>query len=299
MNIQQIITRSPLYLMALLGLTLFATPVAAQVFDTGPSTSALFDNVINVPADGNLPFFSGIGGDGLTTQLNLSAGGDIGFFFDANAGGEVNISGGNMGSGFNANSGSEVNISGDSIGGMFNANSGSLVNISGGSISTLVAESGSLLNISGGIIDLQLDPLLGSEVNISGGVINGLFSRPGSEVNISGGTFDPTSFFPFGGNFNLFGSDFFLDDVSLDDILTTDEAFTIDDRDVVLTSVLADGSSFSLDLFTSGTEFNLTVTLVSSIPEPGSLTLLGLGGVVLLVRRRKNSVPEHRLRCQA
>ena len=63
MNIQQIMTRSQLCLVGLLSLTLFATPVAAQVFDPGPSNSALFDRVINVPGD----FFGGsfVGGTGL------------------------------------------------------------------------------------------------------------------------------------------------------------------------------------------------------------------------------------------
>jgi len=288
MYTKKMISRSSRWLVGLAGLTLFTTPVSAQVFDLGPSTSALFDNVINVPADGNIPFFSGIGGDGLTTQLNLSTGGSIGFFFDANSGSEVNISGGNMGSGFNANSGSEVNISGDSIGGIFNANSGSLVSISGGNIGSLVANNGSLVNMSGGIVDVQLEARYGSVVNISAGVVDNLFPMPGSEVNISGGNFGSTSLIPFTGNFNLFGSDFFLDDVSLDDLLTTDEAFMIDDRDVTLTSVLADGSPFSLDLIDFGTqETNLTVTLVSSVPEPSSLMLIGLGSVILLARRRK------------
>ena len=51
MKVQSIFTRSGLCLLGLLGLTLFVSPVTAQVFDSGPSDSALFDNVINIPAD--------------------------------------------------------------------------------------------------------------------------------------------------------------------------------------------------------------------------------------------------------
>ena len=78
MNIQQVIGRSSLCSLVLIGLTLFASPVAAQVFDSGPSDPALFDTVINVPTDPNIGADESIGGDGLTTQLNLSDGGDVG-----------------------------------------------------------------------------------------------------------------------------------------------------------------------------------------------------------------------------
>ena len=64
-----------------------------QVNGPGTSDSGLFDNVINVPADLNR-ISGSIGGDGLTTQLNLEDGGAIDFNFDANSGSEVNINGG-------------------------------------------------------------------------------------------------------------------------------------------------------------------------------------------------------------
>ena len=51
MNIQQMIMRSLLSLLGLLGLTLLASPVSAQLFGPGPSDPALFDDVTAVTDD--------------------------------------------------------------------------------------------------------------------------------------------------------------------------------------------------------------------------------------------------------
>ena len=101
----------------------------------------------------------------------------------------------------------------------------------------------------------------------------------------------------------MFGSDFFLNNLSLDESLLLNEAFTISDRedDLILSGLLADGTPFSFNLrtgdladpdFDFGDDFfdpdaTLTVTLVSVVPEPSSLVLLGLSGLVLLGRSRK------------
>ena len=186
MNTQQIIARST---FCLLGLTLFASSVAGQVFDAGPSDSALFDSIINVPADLNIGVEASVGGDGLTTQLNISDDGSVGSRFEANSGSEVNINGGRVGSLFNANSSSEVNVSGGFVDGLFVAESGSVVNISGGSVSSFFdANAGSEVNISGGLVGNFFEANSGSEVNISGGLVSGFFEANfGSVVNISGG----------------------------------------------------------------------------------------------------------------
>ena len=91
----KIITCSHMCLLGLLGLTLFASPLAAQVFDSGPSDPALFDNVRNVPTDPDIGDDAGIGGSSSpTVQLNIFDGGLIGNDFRASANAEVNISGG-------------------------------------------------------------------------------------------------------------------------------------------------------------------------------------------------------------
>ena len=121
MNIQQMIARSTFCLLGLIGLALFTSPVTAQVFD----------NVINIPPDPNIGDFADVGGDGLTTQVNISDGGSIGEGLFALAGSEINISGGIIGDFFSARSGSVVNMSGCTFSFEFEARSGSEVNIFG------------------------------------------------------------------------------------------------------------------------------------------------------------------------
>ena len=218
-NWQPMITRAPFCLLALLGAILFASPVAAQVFDSGPSDPALFDIVINVPPDPAIGPNASLGGDiiDITTQLNIFGDGTLGVRFNAGpnlevniSGGvvdnaftandsEVNISGGSVGNDFDAISGSEVNIIGGVIGRGFDAFSGSTVNISGGSVGVedrrinccgFDANSGSVVNITGGTVGHYFDANSGSTVNISGGSIGEDFeAHSGSTVNISGGNF--------------------------------------------------------------------------------------------------------------
>ena len=101
-------------------LLLLAMPslAKAQVNGSGTSDPSLFDNVINLPPDPDIGDSESIGGvTGETTQLNVMDGGSVGAAFDANSGGEVNISGGMVGNGLTANPGSEINVSGGIVGG--------------------------------------------------------------------------------------------------------------------------------------------------------------------------------------
>ena len=81
---------------------LLMSPALAQVNGPGPSPSSLFDTVLNLPGDEAV--ITGVDGNanvdgesiggvpGQTTQLNVSDGGNVGAFFDANSDSEVNIS---------------------------------------------------------------------------------------------------------------------------------------------------------------------------------------------------------------
>ena len=210
-----------------IGLVVFTTLVMVQALDAlgqvngpGTSDSALFDNVINLPPDPSIGNNDGIGGvPGMTTQLNVDDGGSIGFFFDADAGTEVNIDGGQVGNGFDANSGSEINIRGGSLL-AFDAGPGSLVDISGGSLGTFFAEGGSDVSISGGSFNNNFSARNGSNLDISGGVFNDQFTaNSGSTVNLSGGLFNDAVSLSGGSNVvvsgGLFGDDFSASGVEL------------------------------------------------------------------------------------
>ena len=171
MNAQQITSRPPLCLLVLLGLSLFARPVAAQVFDSGPSESTLFDTVINLPPAPDIvgPNQS-IGDDGFNTQLNIFDGGSVDFGFSANSGSEVNINGGEVDDVFSAVAGSEVNVSGGEVGRVFRASSDSEVNISGGRFGwEFGAFSGSVVNISGGTFGRRFAARPDSNLTLIGG----------------------------------------------------------------------------------------------------------------------------------
>ena len=203
--------------------------------------------------------------------LTLQEGGQLGDHFMANGGtlnveggtltrttrvvrGEVNIMGGSVGSRFQALVGTQVNISEGSVGDFFEARSGSEVDISGGTVGLgFEARSGSVVNISGGTVGSAFEAFSGSEVNIAGGSIGfhelgGFFeASSGSVVNISGGSVDGSLLVSSGSEINVFGTDFLLDGTSLES-LDAGEAFTITERDVTLSGLLADGTPFSFDL---------------------------------------------------
>lgn len=206
--------------------------------------------------------------------------------------GTANISGGSIGDYFDAETGSVVNISGGDFGDNFDAKNGSLVNISAGSIgNSFDAESGSVVHISGGSFGTAFNPNVGSEVNITGGDFDRFFLNEGSNTNISGGTYGVTFRNFSGATVNFFGTEFSIDGEIIPGLSLGDQ-FTITDRDVTLTGLLADGSAIDFDLTAIDDGVNhwfasdstVTVTLV---PEPSSLAMLGLGGLALVRRRRR------------
>ena len=133
----------------------------------------------------------------------------------------------------------------------------------------------------------------GSEINISGGTLDSFFeASDGSVVNISGGFVGDDFNALAGSQINILGSGFLLGGVELDTLLPG-QAFTIFDRDVNLTGVLAGGGAFSLDLnstFPEGSDFfdsEATVTVTIPVPEPSSLTLVSMVLAMGLARRRR------------
>ena len=122
--------------------------------------------------------------------------------------------------------------------------------------------------------------------------------QDGGTVNIFGGSFGVDFDARSGSTVNIFGTEFFLNE-SLIDASTLGEAFTIFDRgeDLTLSGLLADGTPFEFnlnpnntfpftrDLFESGS--TLTITRVSSVPEPGCGLTLATMSILLLSRRRR------------
>jgi len=98
-------------------------------------------------------------------------------------------------------------------------------------------------------------------------------------INISGGTFDYHLLAGSGGEINLFGSNFAIDGVPVNG-LQIDETLTIDDRDVNLSGLLADGSEFRFNLNSLPREIvsrNATLTVTQAVPQvmatgPASIT---------------------------
>ena len=308
MNILQIIRWSPL---CLLGFTLFASPVAAQVFNAGPSSESLFDVVINARTDSDIVSNFGspasIGSDGLTTKLNFFDTVSVGDFATVSSGTEIIFGrGSSIGDSFTANPGSELIVDGGgsigdfftafgcyirigngSIGNHFTVENGSVVNIGSGNVGNFVtANSGSQVNIFGdGSVGSSFTANNGSEVNIDGGDVGNRFTVDnGGEVNITGGFFSGEFKAFNGGEINVSGGDFVLDGESLDDSLTIGDTFTIVQRNVTLSGRFANGVAFSFNLNSAdsvGEDFfdpdaTLTVTAVQEIPLLGDCNLDGV-----------------------
>ena len=121
-------------------------------------------------------------------------------------------------------------------------------NVEGGVLGKGAETYNSEVNISDGSVGDFFSAHLGSVVNISGGTIGNVFAaRLGSEVNISGGTFGDSFQARFVSTVNIQGSEFSIDGTPLNN-LQPGQPFTITDRDVTLSGVLADGEPFSFDL---------------------------------------------------
>lgn len=184
---------------------LLAMPAAAQVFNPGPSDSALFDTVIDLPPAPNIGSGQSIGGDGFTTQVNLDDDGFINSSFDVLGGGELNVRGGRINTSMNVRSGGEFNLSGGLIG------------------FTGQAFDGSHVTMTGGLIDQNFEVRAGAVMLLRGGAVSRRFrARAESDLEI------------FGQDFRLNGNLIAAPDLA--------EVSLADDD--VLTGVLEDGSTF-------------------------------------------------------
>ena len=278
-------------------------------FTPGPSDSALFDNVVTVTAgdlivdDLGSPFTRDSRNP---TQINLTDGGRIGIDGFESTGrdqlriyqSELNVTGGNIGDDLEIAL-TEINVSGGVIGNDIDVESATLnfsggvigeglrilqpfqdrgteANISGGTIGELQAFDG-LTSISGGTIGI-LRGLSRSNIDISGGVIgsgDSSFSFSGETLNISGGEFRDPLFVSGNGEVNLFVLEYELEGISQDS-QAIGETITVTERDITISGVFSDGTSFSFPLnissnFSEGAfreSATLNVTLVDETGIP-------------------------------
>jgi len=217
----------------------------------------------------NTPVVDGPSGLRRGQTLTLEAGGSLDFVDNyAVVEATLNVEGGVLGDSVETHN-SLVNVSGGVVGDLFDAGPGTEVNLSGGTVgSGFDAFEGSEVNITGGTFGVDFDAGPGSTVNISGGIMGFNFDAfPNSQVNI-------------------FGRGILIEGEPLEG-LVLGQPFTITDRNVTLSGLLADGEPFTLELNSSNETFDvddfglgiifdgddyfdpdatLTVTLVS--PDP-------------------------------
>ena len=233
--------------LLILALSYMPAATYAQVFDLGPSSPSLFDEVINIPPGVAMTSAES------STQINLAPGGTLLNDFNANAGSEINISGGTVGphpTRLYANSGSEINIS-------------------GGRITNLVANFGSMVNFWGG------------------GYSNSIFTaNAGSEFNLFGKFEFRGLVFEANSQLNMYGQAFSLNDVPLEG-LAHGVPFEVTDRgNFWLDGLLLDGQSSRIYLSSVDPDATVTVTLIPE-PTTCTLALAGLSlGAGPLLRRR-------------
>jgi len=176
----------------------------------------------------------------------------------------------------------------------------SRINILGGSVGFLESWDFSQVDISGGSIEDRLDSWGSSQLNISGGFIYGLVSWESSHADISGGSIGDLvssssgQINVFGGTISgdlrlwgqskirIFGYDFAVDGQPLGYGELTSIYGGLPDYEPLrhLTGTLLSGELFDNDFYI-GNDARIVL-----IPEPTTLLLLGIGGLVLRKRRR-------------
>jgi hypothetical protein len=196
---------------------------------------------------------------GVGTKVDLLDGGLIQAWIDAHQDSRVNILGGRVSGSVNAYGASHIAVVGGEIGGPVYCRENSRLDISGGSMGAWVQSlSSSEVTISGGEINLFVEAWDNSRVTISGGTIggriaairDGLITLVGSNFAVNG---TPVGYGDFASDYAINGT---------------------------LTGILANGDILNntFSLIHPGAD-------ITFIPEPGTILLLGLGGLGVLRKR--------------
>ena len=185
----------------------------------------------------------------------------------------VEISGGGA-YGLQAHGSSTVNITSDGGVRFLDPYDSSTVTLSGGSVKHISARDSCTMEISGGKVNNDLDAYNSSNVTISGGTVAGLVVHDSSTVTISGGQVGllyiyETSTVAFDGQDFILGTGLSLD------------------GDRVLGTGVLSGKWFGGTAWTVNISANDPGATILAIPEPATMSLLGLGGLAMLRRRRR------------
>jgi len=148
------------------------------------------------------------------------------------------------------------------------------VSISGGAIGLLSASHNSAVNIYGGVVTDFSGSLTGGSLNVFGGGLSNLLAGNSSIIDIYGGemlTFSGIehSTTTFHGQDFVLGDGLFLDG---DEVLGTG----------ALSGKWFDGTAWSVNI-----QQNDATAAILAIPEPATLSLLAMGGLAVMRRRRK------------
>ena len=161
----------------------------------------------------------------------------------------------------------------------------STVTINGGLIGGGIrAVNHSTVIINDGIITSAIEALWDTHIIIHGGMINGHIEAYDCIVEISGGTIDHGILARGDATIYLYGSGFSVDghDLSLGDSLRDYGTIDGDYLTGTISGTLQDGSTLS-------NNFNIRVADLDAdiivIPEPATLLLVGVGGLILRKRR--------------
>ena len=177
---------------------------------------------------------------------------------------------------------SHFNFIGGVIGGPYlHSYNNSHINMQGGAIQgCLVAMDNSIVNISGGIIQGELYAQDNSEVFLSGGGAGVIIAEgENCRIEITGGGASEILFARMQSQITIYGSDFSINGLSVGYGAIPQVEYRWARR---LEGLYANGNRIDMD-FAFYTNASI---ILAPVPEPATLLLLGLGGLLLRNRRR-------------
>ncbi len=158
----------------------------------------------------------------------------------------------------------------------------------GGEVSELEAWKISTINMTGGLVDYSLAALDNSVISVSGGSVGhhiGVYDN--ATITMSGGSVGTYLKASHDGTFYLEGTNFAINGTALaygsklsDFVSSTDIINGYDFYTGTITGTLTDGSALNNEfrIYNNGIDYNADIII---IPEPCTLVLLSLGGLVL------------------